>query len=159
MIVLANSEGLAVQAFGGEAKQRGLDGVVCHWFLVDEPVTAVPGPARKARVLPVCVGVDEVHITLGIEPQRPEDNRTGYERLAAEFILDKVSHIIEVGLFCLGQKSHSVEDTSWALTIGSPVRPTARGQVWSTTFWPTTGTGTTRTAATPRGRFSLGRCD
>ena len=118
MIVFADGERLTEEAFGGEAKQRGLGGVVGHSFLVDEPVAAVPRPARKARMLPVCVGVDEIHITLGIESQRPEDNRSGNQRLAAEVFLDKVSHSIEVGLFRLGQETHPVEFAGGTLTIG-----------------------------------------
>jgi len=117
MVVFADSEGLAEEAFGGKAKQSGLSGVVRHWFLVYKPVSAVPRPAGKAGVLPVCVGIDEIHIALGIKAQWPEDNCAGYQRFAAQVILYKVSHSIEVGLFRLGQKPHPVEDSDWALTF------------------------------------------
>ncbi len=60
-------------------------------------------------MLPVGVRVDEVHIGLGIQTQRPEDNCAGDHCLAAEVGFDVLPHPVEISLFRLGEKHHPVE--------------------------------------------------
>ena len=99
MVVFADCERFAKETFGGQLKQRRLGGVIGHRFLFNDPIIAVPRPSGKSRMLPVSMGVDKIHIALGIQSERPKNNCSGYKRFAAQVFFDEVSHLVEVSLF------------------------------------------------------------
>ena len=68
-------------------------------------------------MLPVGVAVDVVHVALGVQAERPEDDRAGDKGAAAEIVSDVGPHAVEVGLLRLGEEDHAVESARPAFAL------------------------------------------